>query len=70
MLSEITCQIPEAFHFDDFKFRDGKLYYKGKSTPLPDKQNKLRSVGVIAETLGEERLNHLGFNIPGGKVMA
>ena len=70
MLSEITYQTPEAFHFDDFKLSDGKLYYKERAYLLPDKQNKLRSLGVIAETLGKERLNHLGFNIPGGKVMA
>ena len=33
-LSEITCQTPEAFHFDDFELRDGGLYYKGKGMPL------------------------------------
>ena len=33
-LSEITCQIPEAFHFNDFKLRDRKLYYRDKIMPL------------------------------------
>ena len=33
-LSKITCQIPEAFHFDDFELRDGKLYYTDKNMPL------------------------------------
>ena len=32
--SEITHQTPEAFHFDNFELRDGKLYYGNKSAPL------------------------------------
>ena len=36
-LSETTGQTPEAFHFDYFELRDGKLYYKDKRTPLTNK---------------------------------
>ena len=32
--TEITCQMPEAFHFNDFELRDGELYYKDKSMSL------------------------------------
>ena len=38
----------EAFYFDDFYLRNGKLYYKDKNEPLTKKGGKLRSVGVIA----------------------
>ena len=33
-ISEGTSQTPEVFHFDNFKVRDGKLYYRDKNTPL------------------------------------
>ena len=33
-LTEITQQTPEAFHFNDFKLRDGELYYKDRSMSL------------------------------------
>ena len=46
---------PEVFHFDNFELRDGKLYYREKSTPLMIKVGKLRLVGAIAEILGKER---------------
>ena len=55
-LTEITCQTPEAFHFDDFELRDGKLYYRNKSTPLMTEGGKLRSILVIVEILGKEGL--------------
>ena len=63
-LSQITCQTPEAFHFDDFELRDGELYCKGKSMPLKKEGGKLRLVLIIAKTLGEEGHCELGFNIP------
>ena len=68
-LTEITCQTPEAFHFDDFELRDAELYYKGKGMPLMIR-GKLRSVGVIAEILGKEGLSELGFKIPLGNLTA
>ena len=36
-LSEMTCQTPEVFHFDNFELRDEELYYKGKSKSLVTK---------------------------------
>ena len=41
-LSKSLGQTPEAFHFDDFEFRDGKLYYRDKSAPLMNKRGELR----------------------------
>ena len=64
MLSEATVQIPEAFHFDYFEIRDGKLYYRDKRMPLMNKRGKLRSAGAIAGKLGKEGLHNLGFDIP------
>ena len=69
MLSKETGQTPEAFHFDDFELRDGKLYYKDKSTPLMIKGAKLRSAGAILDILGKEGLCNLDFDIPRGKLM-
>ena len=63
-------QTSEAFHFDDFKLRDGELYYKDKSMLLMIRGGKLRSVHVIAEILGKKGLHELGFDIPRGKLMA
>ena len=34
VLSEETDQTPEIFHFGNFEYINGKLYYKGKSTSL------------------------------------
>ena len=39
------------------------MYYKDKTVCLTNKQNKLRSVGVITEILGKEGLCDLGFVI-------
>ena len=38
--------------------------------PLTNRVGKLRSVGVIAEILGKNRLRDLGFDIPKGKLTA
>ena len=37
-VTDVTCQTPEAFYFDDFEIRDKILYYRGKSNPLMHKQ--------------------------------
>ena len=33
-------------------------------------EGKLKSVGMLADILGKNRLRRLGFNIPVGKLMA
>ena len=69
MVFEEAGQTPEAFHFDNFKYIDGKLCYKGKSTSLTIKSGKLRSLGEIVKILS--RCCDLGFDIPvRGKLMA
>ena len=52
-----------------FKLEGGKLYYIGSRKPLTT-EGKLKSVGMIADILGKNRLCRLGFNIPVGKVTA
>ena len=47
----------------------GKLYYIGNRTPLTT-EGKLKSVGILSDILGKNRLRRLGFNIPVGKVTA
>ena len=69
-LSEITGQTPEAFYFNDFKLKGGKLYCKCKRKPLTSRMRKLRSVGEIAKKLGKTGLCDLGFRILRGKVIA
>ena len=68
-LSENVGETPELFHYDYFKLEDGELYYRGSRTPLTT-EGKLKSVGMIADILGKNRLHKLGFNIPVGKVTA
>ena len=41
--------------------KDGRLYYKGK--PLMDRNGELKTIGVIADTLGIRGLREMGYNI-------
>ena len=66
-LSENVGETPELFHYDYFKLEGGELYYIGSGKPLTTK-GKLKSVGMLADILGKNRLRKLGFNIPVGKV--
>ena len=68
-LSENIGETPELFHYDYFKLEGGELNYIGSRKPLTT-EGKLKSVGMIADILGKNRLHRLGFNIPVGKVTA
>ena len=68
-LSENINETPKLFHYDYFKLEDGELYYIGNRKPLTT-EGKLKSVGMLADILGKNRLCRLGFNIPVGKVTA
>ena len=41
--------------------KDGRLYYKGK--PLMNRNGELKTIGVIADTLGIRGLREMGYNI-------
>ena len=41
--------------------KDGRLYYKGK--PLMNRNGELKTIGVIADTLGIRGLQEVGYNI-------
>ena len=68
-LSENIGETPELFHYDYFKLEGGELYYIGSRKPLTT-EGKLKSVGMLADILGKNRLRRLGFNIPVGKLTA
>ena len=68
-LSKNIGETPEAIHYDYFDFRGGELYYMGKNEPLTT-EGKLKSVGMIADLLGKNRLRNLGFDIPRSKLTA
>ena len=68
-LSENIGEIPELFHYDYFKLEGGELYYIGSRKPLTT-EGKLKSVGMLADILGKNRLHRLGFNIPVDKLTA
>ena len=68
-LSENIGETPELFHYDYFKLEDGELYYRGSRKPLAT-EGKLKSVGMIADILGKNRLHRLSFNIPVGRITA
>ena len=68
-LSENIGETPELFHYDYFKLEDGELYYRGSRMPLTTK-GVLKSVGMLVDILGKNRLRRLGFNIPVGRITA
>ena len=68
-LSENIGETPELFHYDYFKLEGGELYYVGSRKPLMT-EGKLKSVGMLADILGKNRLHRLGFNIPVGRITA
>ena len=68
-LSENIGETPELFHYDYFKLEGGELYYIGSRKPLTT-EGKLKSVGMLADILGKNRLRRLGFNIRVGKLTA
>ena len=68
-LSENIGETKEEFHYDYFKLEDGELYYRGSRKPLTT-EGKLKSVGMLADILGKNRLRRLGFNIPVGSITA
>ena len=68
-LSENTGETPELFHYDYFILKGGELYYIGSRKPLMT-EGKLKSVGMLADISGKNRLHRLGFNIPVGRITA
>ena len=68
-LSENIDETPELFHYDYFKLEGRELYYIGSRKPLTT-EGKLKSLGMLADILGKNRLRRLGFNIPVGKLTA
>ena len=68
-LSENVGETPELFHYDYFKLEGGELYYIGDRKPLTT-EGKLKSVGMLADILGKNRLRRLGFYIPVGRITA
>ena len=68
-LSENIGETPELFHYDYFKLEGGELYYMGSRKPLTI-EGKLKSVGMLVDILGKNRLRRLGFNIPVGRIIA
>ena len=68
-LSENIDENPELFYYDYFKLEGGELYYMGSRKPLTT-EGELKSVGMLADILGKNRLCRLGFNIPVGPLTA
>ena len=58
-LSENMGETPELFHYDYFKLEGGELYYIG-SRKLLTTEEKLKSVGMLVDILGKNRLVDLG----------
>ena len=68
-ISENIGETPELFHHDYFKLEGGELYYIGSRKPLTT-EGKLKSVGMLADILGKNRLRRLDFNMPVGPITA
>ena len=67
-LSENIAETPELFHYDYFKLEGGELYYIGNRKPLMT-EGKLKSIGILADIFGKNRIHRLGFNVPVGKKL-
>ena len=63
-LSKNIGETPELFHYDYYKL---ELYYIGNRKPFTT-EGKLKSVGMLADILGKNRLRRLGFNMPLGRI--
>ena len=68
-ISENIGETSEEFRYHYFKLEDGELYYIGSRKPLMT-EGKLKSVGMLGDILGKNRLRRLGFNLPVGKITA
>ena len=68
-LSENIGETPELFPYDYFKLEVGELYYIGSRKSLTT-EGKLKSVGMLIDILGNNRLFRLGFNIPVDRITA
>ena len=68
-LSENIGETPELFHYDYFKLEGGELYCIGSRKPLTT-EGKLKSIGMLADILGKNRLRRLCFNILLGPITA
>ena len=68
-LSENIGGTPELFHYDYFKLEGGELYYIGSRKPLTT-EGKRKSVGMLGDILGKNRLPRLVFNILVGPITA
>ena len=68
-ISENIGETPELFHYDYFKLEGREPYYIGSRKPLMT-ERKLKSVGMLVDILGKNRLRRLGFNIPVGRITA
>ena len=62
-LSQKLARTSEVFHYNLFELRDGKLYFRDKSKPLPTKKRGLKSAKEIMKILGKEGLHDLDFHI-------
>ena len=67
-MSQKLPRTSEVCHYDLFELRNGKLYFRDKSTPLTSKIGGLKSVKEILKILGKEGLCNLDFNVPKGKI--
>ena len=67
-LSQKLPRTSEVCHYDLFELRNGKLYFRDKSTLLTTKKGGLKLVKEILKILGKEGLRNLDFDIPKGKI--
>ena len=68
-VKDLYKKLSDIFHYDYFKLEGRELYYIGSRKPLTT-EGKLKSVGMLVDILGKNRLRRLGFNIPVGRITA
>ena len=68
-LSENIGETSELFDYDYFKLEGRELYYIGNRKPFTT-EGKLKSVEMLADILGKNRLRRFSFSIPVGRITA
>ena len=65
-LSKQYSQTSDVIHYDNFKCKGKRLYYKGRDEPLTKEDGKLKAIGKLISIPGKNRHIDLGFDVPKG----
>ena len=65
-LSKQYSRTSDVIHYNNFKCKGKRLYYRGRDEPLIKEDGKLKAINKLVSILGKNRLIDLGFDVPKG----